>query len=90
MFKDNIDWCNTSYMYMKILRWVEINNYVNSVGVSFLCSSILTISTTAVDELNVLLSRGLVELFRSRFGMSEIETKKQRNKETKMPETSTY
>ena len=52
-----------------------------SLGVSFLCSSISTISTTVVDELNVLLSRGLVELFRSRFGMSEIETKKETKKQ---------
>ena len=33
-----------------------------------------------VDDLNVLLSRRLVELFRSRFGMSEIERKKERKK----------
>ncbi len=57
--------------------------FFESLGVSFLCSSISTISTTAVDELNVLLSRGLVELFRSRFGMSEIERKKERKKDRK-------
>jgi hypothetical protein len=49
----------------------------------FLYSLISTISSTAVDKLHKCKFRGLVRLFRSRFGMSERDRMKDRLKESK-------